>query len=88
LGGWTIPVGAANASVTLHAGRDAAGQRRPAKGQAPNLGLLVDQLAAAQTRMIEAEVDPFGPDDDEPGLPFCFLARDGLEFELVGERVA
>ena len=58
--------------------------RRYSKGQPLNhVGLLVDDLAAAEKVVIAAGLTPFGHDDYEPGERFYFFDWDGIEFEIV-----
>jgi catechol 2,3-dioxygenase-like lactoylglutathione lyase family enzyme len=84
MGGWTIHVGDEHGYIALHSGHGAAQQHRFAKGLPLNhLGLLVDDLFAAEAVVIEAGLEPFGHDDYEPGWRFYFLDWDGIEFELV-----
>ncbi len=54
------------------------------KGQPLNhVGLLVDDLAAAEAVVSGAGLNPFGHDDYEPGRRFYFFDWDGIEFEVV-----
>ncbi len=54
------------------------------KGQPLNhVGLLVDDLAAAESAVAAAGLEPFGHDDYEPGRRFYFFDWDGIEFEVV-----
>ena len=81
-GGKTIHVGAENTYLALYTdGENHAGQR---KGKPMNhVGLLVDDLAAAERVVTEAGLSPFGHDDYEPGRRFYFFDWDGIEFEVV-----
>lgn len=88
-GGDTVHVGAPGngasyiALYTNDAVR-AEGPRRYAKGQPLNhVGLLVDDLAAAEAVVSAAGLEPFGHDDYEPGRRFYFFDWDGIEFEVV-----
>jgi catechol 2,3-dioxygenase-like lactoylglutathione lyase family enzyme len=84
MGGWTIHVGDEDAYVALYSDRNGARERRYAKGEPLNhLGLLVDDLAAAEAIVVEAGLEPFGHDDYEPGRRFYFFDWDGIEFEVV-----
>ncbi len=58
--------------------------RRYAKGQPLNhIGLMVDDLGAAEQVVIAAGLTPFGHDGYEPGRRFYFFDWDGIEFEVV-----
>ena len=48
-----------------------------------HLGLIVDDLDAAEKVVIDAGLKPFGHDDYEPGRRFYFFDWDGIEFEMV-----
>jgi catechol 2,3-dioxygenase-like lactoylglutathione lyase family enzyme len=88
LGGWTIHVGNDDCYVALYSGHHAkAGaqsERRYAKGQPLNhVGIVVDDLVAAEAVVVDAGLEPFGHDDYEPGRRFYFFDWDGVEFELL-----
>ena len=82
LGGWTIHVGSDDAYLALYSDhRDHAGQ---VKGRPLNhVGLLVDDLAAAEAIVVDHGLVPFGHGDYEPGRRFYFFDWDGIEFEVV-----
>ncbi|MEM7779705.1 MAG: VOC family protein [Pseudomonadota bacterium] len=48
-----------------------------------HVGLLVDDLVAAEQVVIAAGLEPFGHDDYDPGRRFYFFDWDGIEFEIV-----
>ncbi|MEP0392098.1 MAG: VOC family protein [Erythrobacter sp.] len=89
LGGNTIHVGApgnganymalyTNEEVHSEAGR------RHTKGQPLNhVGLLVDDLAAAETVVIQAGLEPTSHGNYDPGQRFYFVDWDGIEFEVI-----
>lgn len=81
-GGETIHVGEDTTYLALYTdGRDHTGQK---KGRPLNhVGLLVDDLAAAEAVVIAAGLEPWGHDDYEPGRRFYFYDWDGIEFEVV-----
>ena len=59
-------------------------ERRFSKGQPLNhIGLLVDDLDAAERVVVEAGLEPFSHGDYEPGRRFYFFDWDGIEFEIV-----
>ena len=85
MGGETIHVGEpgnGGSYMALYTSEDVAGEF--SKGQPLNhVGLLVDDLAAAERVVVEAGLTPFGHDDYEPGERFYFFDWDGIEFEVV-----
>ncbi|MEM6267385.1 MAG: VOC family protein [Pseudomonadota bacterium] len=82
MGGTTIHVGDANTYLALYTNEEAEGGY--AKGQPLNhVGLLVDDLFAAEEVVIAAGLEPFGHDNYDPGERFYFLDWDGIEFEVV-----
>jgi catechol 2,3-dioxygenase-like lactoylglutathione lyase family enzyme len=48
-----------------------------------HVGLVVDDLAAAEAIVIAAGLEPFNHMDYEPGRRFYFFDWDGIEFEMV-----
>ena len=81
-GGETIHVGEDGTYLALYTDRqDHAGQR---KGRPLNhVGLLVDDLGAAERIVLEHGLEPFNHGDYAPGRRFYFLDWDGIEFEVV-----
>ena len=81
-GGETIHVGEENTYLALYTdGKAHEGQQ---KGRPMNhVGLLVDDLDAAEEVVLGAGLTPFGHDDYEPGKRFYFFDWDGIEFEVV-----
>jgi len=81
-GGETIHVGEENTYLALY--NDGAEHARQSKGKPMNhVGLLVDDLDAAEKVVTESGLTPFGHDDYEPGRRFYFFDWDGIEFEMV-----
>lgn len=81
-GGKTIHVGSASSYLALYTNDSARGGFK--KGVPLNhIGLLVDDLDAAEAVVVEAGLKPFGHDDYEPGKRFYFFDWDGIEFEIV-----
>ena len=82
LGGRTIHVGEAETYLAIYSvGKP---QKRFSKGQPMNhIGLLVDDLDAAEQVVVASGLEPFGHDDYEPGRRFYFFDWDGIEFEVV-----
>ena len=81
-GGNTIHVGDDTTYLALYTNENATGGYR--KGVPLNhVGLLVDDLDAAEKVVAGAGLEPFGHDDYEPGRRFYFFDWDGIEFEVV-----
>lgn len=81
-GGWTIHVGDENAYLALYTEAEHAAPYE--KGVPLNhVGLLVDDLDAAEKIVAEAGLKPFGYGDYSPGRRFYFFDWDGIEFEVV-----
>ena len=89
MGGDTIHVGEPEngaAYIALYTNDDVRGdsERTYRKGEPLNhLGLVVDDLRAAEKVVKAAGLTPFGHDDYEPGERFYFFDWDGIEFEIV-----
>ena len=84
-GGWTIHVGDETTYLALYSDRKEHG--RHAKGVPLNhVGLLVDDLDAAERVVVDAGLEPFNHDDYEPGRRFYFFDWDGIEFEVVSYK--
>ncbi|MEM1196291.1 MAG: VOC family protein [Pseudomonadota bacterium] len=85
MGGDTIHVGQpglGGSYMALYTDTDAEGGY--SKGEPLNhVGLLVDDLSAAQRVVVEAGLTPFGHGDYDPGERFYFFDWDGIEFEVV-----
>lgn len=82
LGGWTIHVGNERDYLAVYT------HDRPitryAKGVPLNhVGLVVDDLDAAEAVVVAAGLEPFNHMDYEPGRRFYFFDWDGIEFEIV-----
>ncbi|MEE1877582.1 VOC family protein [Altererythrobacter litoralis] len=82
LGGWTIHVGDETTYLAVYTNEKAKGGYT--KGTPLNhVGLLVDDLDAAEQVVVEAGLEPFNHADYEPGKRFYFFDWDGIEFEIV-----
>jgi len=82
LGGWTIHVGDETAYLAIYTNEKAKGGY--SKGAPLNhVGLLVDDLDAAEAIVVEHGLKPFNHADYEPGRRFYFFDWDGIEFEVV-----
>ena len=82
ISGWTIHVGNERDYVALYTNDKP--RERYAKGAPLNhVGLVVDDLDAAEAIVVSAGLEPFGHGDYEPGRRFYFFDWDGIEFEMV-----
>ncbi|WP_086608141.1 VOC family protein [Erythrobacter donghaensis] len=82
MGGETIHVGSARDYIAVYT--RGAPVERFAKGMPLNhVGLVVEDLIAAETVVTEAGLVPFNHADYEPGRRFYFFDWDGIEFEVV-----
>ena len=82
LGGWTIHVGTERDYLALYTNDGRGGPY--AKGAPLNhIGLVVDDLDAAEAIVIAAGLVPFSHGDYDPGRRFYFFDWDGIEFEVV-----
>lgn len=83
LGGWTIHVGNDHDYLAVYT-KDEFEERHYSKGMPLNhVGLVVDDLDAAERIVVDAGLVPFNHADYEPGRRFYFFDWDGIEFELV-----
>jgi len=83
LGGETIHVGGERDYIAVYT-RGAALTARHTKGTPLNhVGLVVDDLDAAETVVKAAGLEPFNHADYAPGRRFYFFDWDGIEFEIV-----
>ena len=81
-GGWTIHVGNDRDYLALNMTGVATGRFK--KGAPLNhVGIVVDDLDAAEALVIAEGLVPFSHGDYEPGRRFYFFDWDGIEFELV-----
>ena len=81
-GGETIHVGEEHTYLALYTDRrDHVGQR---KGLPLNhVGVVVDDLDAAEQVVVAHGLEPFNRGDYAPGRRFYFFDWDGIEFEVV-----
>ncbi|MEQ1541552.1 MAG: VOC family protein [Novosphingobium sp.] len=83
LGGWTIHVGNERDYLAVYTSGSPVAQRF-AKGVPLNhIGLVVDDLEAAEGVVAAAGLTPFNQMNYEPGRRFYFFDWDGIEFEVV-----
>lgn len=82
LGGETIHVGGERDYIAVYT--KGAPIDRFAKGMPLNhVGLVVDDLDAAEAVVKATGLEPFNHADYEPGRRFYFFDWDGIEFEMV-----
>ena len=82
MGGETIHVGGEADYIAVYT--KGAPVDRFAKGTPLNhVGLVVDDLDAAEAVVKAAGLEPFNHADYEPGRRFYFFDWDGIEFEMV-----
>lgn len=80
--GHTIHIGSDSDYLALYTTDETTGGYH--KGQPLNhVGLLVENLAAAEKIVAGANLKPFGHDNYEPGQRFYFFDWDGIEFEVI-----
>jgi catechol 2,3-dioxygenase-like lactoylglutathione lyase family enzyme len=84
-GGHTIHVGSNDHYVALYAGGDTAkvAEVSPEGRPLNHIGIEVDDLDAAEARVIAAGLKPFSHADYEPGRRFYFLDPDGIEYAVL-----
>lgn len=87
-GGRTIHVGTDDHYLAFYTGRGVTYSPDDFRKGRPlnHVGIEVDDLDAAEARVIEAGLTPFSHGDYEPGRRFYFLDPDGIEFEVVSYR--
>ena len=84
MGGHTIHVGTDEDYLALYSRGDGGEEPSFAKGKPLNhVGVVVHDLDAADAKVREAGLEPFGHDDYEPGRRFYFFDWNGIEFEVV-----
>ena len=82
LGGWTIQVGNERGYLAIYT-NDGRGGPFPKGTPLNHVGLVVDDLDAAEAVVKEVGLVPFNHADYEPGRRFYFFDWDGIEFEVV-----
>jgi catechol 2,3-dioxygenase-like lactoylglutathione lyase family enzyme len=81
-GGETIHVGDERSYLALYTDRQP--HARFGKGAPLNhVGVVVDDLGAAEQVVLDAGLETFNHADYEPGRRFYFFDWDGIEFEVV-----
>ncbi|MGD2133858.1 MAG: VOC family protein [Maricaulaceae bacterium] len=85
-GGYTVHVGTEDAYLAVYAPPDsapAAAESGVTTGGLNHVGVTVDDLDAAEQRVVKAGFEPVNHGDYEPGRRFYFYDADGIEFEVV-----
>ncbi len=89
-GGHTIHVGGEGSYIAIYTRGDAAGEAGgigtdsySTPGGLNHIGIVVDDLDAAEARVLEAGYETFSHADYEPGRRFYFRDEDKVEFEVV-----
>jgi len=85
-GGRTVHVGSDSSYIAVYSGGDAnkAGPNSySTRGGLNHIGIVVDNLDAAETRILDLGYKTFSHADYEPGRRFYFNDDDGIEFEVV-----
>jgi catechol 2,3-dioxygenase-like lactoylglutathione lyase family enzyme len=83
LGGETIHVGSEHDYIAVYTKGTALTARHAKGGPLNHVGLVVDDLDAAEAVVIAAGLEPFNHADYAPGRRFYFFDWDGIEFEMV-----
>ena len=84
--GHTIHVGGQNSYLAIYARdgmRNAAPNDYKTVGTMNHIGVVVDDLDAAEARVLDAGFQTTNHGDYEPGRRFYFHDHDGIEFEVV-----
>lgn len=83
----SVHVGTDDSYVALHAPAQrpapASGGRYARQGALNHIGVVVDDLDAAEARVTAEGFRPHGHADYEPGRRFYFDGPEGVEFEVV-----
>jgi catechol 2,3-dioxygenase-like lactoylglutathione lyase family enzyme len=82
LGGYTVHVGTDDAYVAIYRYPEGAAPALDS-GRLNHIGIVVDDLEAAEQRVSQAGYTPFNHGAYEPGRRFYFLDHDEIEFEVV-----
>jgi catechol 2,3-dioxygenase-like lactoylglutathione lyase family enzyme len=86
-GGSTVHVGGAESYLAVYSIGHALpindGESHHRNGGLNHLGIVVDDLAAAEARVTAAGFTPHSHADYEPGKRFYFQDQDGIEFEVI-----
>lgn len=81
--GWTIHLGGAFDYIALYTPKEGATGPFPKGAPLQHVGIVVDDLDAAEQVVIAHGYTPFSHADYDPGRRFYFYDGDGIEFELI-----
>ncbi|RYG90888.1 VOC family protein [Loktanella sp. IMCC34160] len=88
-GGFTVHVGTGDQYLALYTGPDGGAAQTPAdnsylmRGGLNHIGVVVDDLAAAEAAVRAEGFEPHSHADYEPGRRFYFDENNGVEIEVV-----
>ena len=85
-GGRTVHVGTDDAYLAVYSTGASADRTEPShlhKGGLNHIGVVVDDLSAAEARVKKAGFKPHNYGDYEPGRRFYFHDDNGVEYEIV-----
>ncbi len=85
-GGYTYHVGTDDFYLALYAPKRTEGAQPDGfamVGRLNHVGVVVDDLDAAEKRIVSAGFKPHGHQDYEPGRRFYFYDEDSIEYEVV-----
>lgn len=85
-GGYTVHVGGEARYVALYSPAgdvDGPGDSLKRAGAVNHIGVLVDDLAAAEARVLDHGVQTHSHQTYDPGSRFYFTDEDGIEYEVV-----
>jgi catechol 2,3-dioxygenase-like lactoylglutathione lyase family enzyme len=81
--GWTIHLGAEFDYIALYTPKEGVPGPFPKGNPLQHVGIVVDDLDAAEQVVIAHGYEPFSHADYAPGRRFYFYDHGGIEFELV-----
>ena len=81
--GWTIHLGSEFDYVALYQHPDPVAVPFPKGNPLQHIGLVLDDLDAAEKLVIAAGYVPFSHANYDPGRRFYFYDHDGIEWELI-----
>ncbi len=81
--GFSIHMGNADQYIVLYTPPGGVAGRFAKGLPLQHIGIVVDDLDAAEQIVIAEGFEPFSHADYEPGRRFYFFDRDGIEFEVV-----
>jgi len=88
-GGHTVHVGGENSYLALYSQestQEKPGDTYQRQNALNHLGIVVDDLDAAEKTILAAGLQTRSHGDYEPGRRFYFESKDGLEFEIISYK--